>query len=282
MTTVLLRRKGLGRTSCKEIANYCNSDVVVVRNDIGDWPDHVDLVIRWGCTANSPTKHILNKAEAIHLVSNKSGFRKLLRDKAPHTIPATWFNEDYNTTPITFPLVVRPQLHSQGKQLWVVADATELEKAIQKAGEGWYASELINKVAEYRVCFVQGRVAWVANKIPGNPDDVAWNVAQGGKFTNVNWGDWPLKSIRIAREAFMLSGLDFGGVDVMRDAENNVYVLEINSAPSLTSPYRQQCMARCFDYVIEHNVKDVLPVIDEKGGWRKFIHPALSEEAQLV
>jgi D-alanine-D-alanine ligase-like ATP-grasp enzyme len=79
-------------------------------------------------------------------------------------------------------------------------------------------------------------------------------------------------------EAFELSDLDFGGVDVMTDADGNAYVIEINSAPSLTSEYRQQCMAKCFDYIAEHG-KARIPRVEQRGDWKKFIHPSLSERA---
>ena len=66
----------------------------------------------------------------------------------------------------------------------------------------------------------------------------------------------------------------------MVDENNTPYILEINSAPSLTSPYRQSCMAKCFSYILEKG-KSHIPLISEKGGWKKFIHPAISEEALL-
>jgi hypothetical protein len=77
-----------------------------------------------------------------------------------------------------------------------------------------------------------------------------------------------------------LSGLDFGGVDVMVDRAGNCYVLEINSAPSQTSPYRQECTAKAFDYVVL-NGKDNIPVVEQRGGWKKFAHPALSDEVLI-
>ena len=132
-------------------------------------------------------------------------------------------------------------------------------------------------MAEYRVAVVQGRAAWVARKTPGNPEDVAWNVARGGRFDNVRWDEWPLKVVKIAIQAFNLTELDFGGVDVMVDREGECYVLEINSAPSLTSPYRQRCMAKCFDYMVEHPERISVP--EQRGGYRKFIHPALRDNA---
>jgi glutathione synthase/RimK-type ligase-like ATP-grasp enzyme len=127
---------------------------------------------------------------------------------------------------------------------------------------------------------VQGRAVAVAQKTPSNPDDVAWNVAQGGRFDNVPWDSWPLQAVRKSIEAFNLSELDFGGVDVMVDAEGKAYIIEINSAPSLTSPYRQECMAKAFDYISEHG-KERIPLVEERGGYRKFIHPAVCERAVL-
>ena len=126
--------------------------------------------------------------------------------------------------------------------------------------------------------FAQGRVVWVAKKTPGNPQDVAWNVARGGRFDNVRWDDWPLKAVRISREAFLLSELHFGAVDVMVDRDGNAFVLEINSAPSQTSPYRQECTAKVFDHIVRQG-KANIPVTEARGGYKKFIHPALCQDA---
>jgi glutathione synthase/RimK-type ligase-like ATP-grasp enzyme len=121
----------------------------------------------------------------------------------------------------------------------------------------------------------------VAQKTPGNADDIAWNVAQGGRFDNVRWDDWPLKAVRIAIEGFNLSDLDFGGVDVMVDGEGEAYILEINSAPSLTSEYRQTCFAKAFDYIIQRG-KERIPLTKERGGYLKFIHPAINDRAKMA
>jgi glutathione synthase/RimK-type ligase-like ATP-grasp enzyme len=161
-------------------------------------------------------------------------------------------------------------------------DEDDIIDKCEELGEGnYYINEFIDKVAEYRVCVVQGRAVWVAVKTPGNPNDVAWNVNKGGRFDNVKWDDWPLKAVKKSIEAFNLSDLDFGGVDVMVDMEGECYILEINSAPSLTSPYRQECMAKTFDWIV-NNGKARIPVSNERGGYTKFIHPAISENARLV
>lgn len=270
----LLRRRGLGKTSTEAIVKLSTTGLQAFRSDRAPAGD---VVIRWGCTANVQSKKIINKAEAIHRVNDKGGFRAVLND-AKDLCPPTWFK--IGDVPADTKTVVRPQRHAQGKNLWVCGTTDELEKACELAGPGFYISTLINKIEEYRVFCANGRAIAVASKTPGNPEQVAWNVAQGGKFENVKWGDWPLKAVRVAIDGFKLSGLDFGGVDVMVDAENDVYILEINSAPSLTSPYRQACMTKALDYMVT-NGTEVIPMVDRKGGYTKFIHPAIEPKALI-
>ena len=271
----ILRRRRLGATSCREISAQSTTGISVVRNDT-PLPEEAQYVFRWGCTSTIPSGTVINRAAAIHAVADKKNFRLLLDEH--ELCPATW--GDLETFKLqqegaaNWPFVVRPAAHSQGQHVYLCNTMEEVESACSRF-DNYYISEYIKKEAEYRVCVVQGRVAWVAQKTPANPEDVAWNVARGGRFDNVRWGDWPLKACRIAIEAFNLSGLDFGGVDIMIK-EEDVYVLEINSAPSLTSPYRQACMAKCFDWIVQ-NGRGHIPLIEARGDWKKFAHPALDE-----
>lgn len=269
----LLRRKKLGLTSCREISNNSKTGITFVRND-GDIPVEPELCIRWGCTSNVPQKKVLNTAKAIHLVSNKTEFRKILMDHwedGGHLLcPETWFQPLDER--ITFPCIVRPQNHHQGRNFHYCEDRKQLHDAWVAVGDGGYISEYIEKEEEFRVFIVQGLVVCVAKKTPDNPDAKAWNVARGGRFDNVRWDNWKPNILSTAIIAFKQSGLDFGGVDVMWDGGIS-YVLEINSAPSLTSPYRQQCMAKAFDYIVE-NGKDPLD-LRPYNGWRHYIHPAI-------
>lgn len=288
-TNYIIRRISLGRTSCREISRFSKTGIEVYRNDgkkylpeknkyiNGKPPADIGYVFRWGVTSEIPYGKVVNKVEAIHKVNNKGAFRKLLSEN--NLAQKTWLPGD--KLDLEYPVVVRRNNHAQGKNLHVCNNLQEFNAATAKYPQNWYASGLIKKIAEYRVFVVSGRVVWVANKTPGNPNQVAWNVAQGGAFNNVNWGDWPLRVVKTACLAFDLSGLDFGGVDVMVDAEGKCYVLEINSAPSQTSPYRQECTAKAFDYIVE-NGKDKIPLIDKLGGYLKFIHPCMSEKAIIA
>jgi glutathione synthase/RimK-type ligase-like ATP-grasp enzyme len=273
---ILFRRKGLGFGSCTKIAAISKTGLQVVRNDELLENDY-QTVIRWGCTSKVGGKTFVNKVEPIHLVCNKTIFRKVLKKEALNTIPSTWFDADNVPDDVLETgVIVRPEKHAQGNHIYLVHNENDLEDAVQKCGGNYYISSYIKKVAEYRVTFVSGRVAWVANKTPADPDAVAWNVSQGGKFENVKWGSWPIETIRTSLIAFNQSGLDFGGVDVMVDADGKSYVLEINSAPSHTSDYRIKCMAKAFDYVVE-NGPDKIPVDPLFKHWSEVIHPEVAK-----
>src|SRR5690606_12123645 len=127
----------------------------------------IGYIFRWGCTSNVPVERIIvNTAKAIHLVSDKTAFRKLLNDA--ELCPQTWFADDA-AVGLPYPVVVRPRVHAQGKQLYLCNDQHELQNAMRICGPGFYISEYIPKVAEYRVFVAQGRTVWVAQKTPGNP-----------------------------------------------------------------------------------------------------------------
>jgi len=279
----IIRRRRLGMSSVKGIAAFSKTDIQWVRSDRLPLPLD-NLYIRWGCTADVPSQKVLNTAKGIHEVNDKAAFRMRLSENL--LAPQSVINSDLvNDLPMpkgmNYPVVVRPNKHAQGRNLFLCQTYDEALVAIDKCGIDGYTSEYIDKVKEYRVAVVQGRAVWVVEKTPGNPDDVGWNVAKGGRFDNVKWNDWPLKVVKTAIEAFNLSSLDFGGVDVMVDEDNNAYVLEINSAPSLTSPYRQECFAKAFDWIVERG-KERISLVDRLGGYTKFIHPAIEPKAKLV
>lgn len=278
MKAYFLRRKKLGKTSTESISNLMKNDTAVYRNDAA-LPNNDALVIRWGCTSTVPQKKVLNRASAIHLSSNKAEFRMLCQASNVPCPTSTMSKEKaYEWVDLAFKVVVRPSHHAQGKHLYLCSTRSQLDKAFTQCGEGAYAALFIDKVAEYRVFVAQGRAVWVAKKTPGNPEDVAWNVAQGGKFENVRWGDWPLSVVDTAIKAHNLCGLDFSGIDIMVDKYDNTHVLEANSAPSQTSEYRQSCVAKVLDYILDEGSKEPI-ALGATGKYLKYIHPALDSKA---
>ena len=297
MTAIILRRRKLGRGSAKGITAVSTTGITQVRNWIDKIPEGVDLVFRWGCTSNVGVEgighqyDIVNTAKAIHWCSDKRQGR-LDMQAAGVPVPETWTTENFrralNNHADGFRVsedqsfVARPARHAQGKNLRSGTGTWLCISAVDQLFEGGYVSRMIDKVAEYRVFVCQNRVVWVARKTPGNPNDVAWNVAQGGRFDNVGWDAWPKAVIQAALAACKVGELDFGGVDVMVDAEGNPYVLEVNSAPSQTSPYRQSCVAKAFDYIVNNGKAHFEDVPDSpRRTYKSYIHPALWKKGDI-
>lgn len=286
MSLVFYRRRNLGRGSVKGMREVL-AGLGVSSVSFRTWLREANLppatlIVRWGNTSTLRPQDrqakVLNQAEAIHRVNDKKGFRMLLQTQAPGIVPTTIITLP---TELLQPVVVRTATHSRGRNLWLVNTLEELVNVTSTLPD-WYASEYIKKVAEYRVYVVNGRVATVAQKTPDNPDAVAWNVAQGGRFDVVRWGSWPLEVCRVAIEGFRHSGLDFGGVDVMVDETGRAYLIEINSAPSLPAlsdgsvSYRQECIAKSFAYIYEKGNEWIEP--SGYSNWRDVIHPAIWSE----
>lgn len=177
-------------------------------------------------------------------------------------------------------MVVRPTHHHQGRHLKIANTGRELRGILNLRAfrNGWYARDLIDKSAEYRVYVMCGKVLNVARKTPGNPNAVAWNVARGGRFDHVRWGDWPDAVCDVALKSFAATDLHFGGVDVMVDQEGRAYMIEINSAPSLpfnsdgSTTIRHTNMAKGIKWHMDNTWDTIEHTVS--GGWRSFIHPA--------
>ena len=121
MNAIILRRRKLGRTSCREIAAAMKSEIAVVRND-QDIPA-VKHVFRWGTTSNVPKCNgqvIYNSAASIHWCANKRQGR-LDMQAAGVPVPSTWDSFDsYQNDPIYVgPVVFRKAQHAQGRELYV-------------------------------------------------------------------------------------------------------------------------------------------------------------------
>ena len=282
--TTIVRRRALGITSVKGIIAASNSELSYANNYQGI--PHDDVYIRWGCTSQLPNAGatVINNPSAIHRVSDKRGFRKQLSDAGLCQMTYTSINQIPNE-PNMVPMVVRKKTHAQGRHLWLCRTLTDLRHRCAQLGEGnYYFSAFIDKVAEYRVFVQQGYVVWVAEKTPGDRTKVAWNVNRGGRFDNVRWDNWDMVVNDCAIRSWELSGLHFGGVDVMVDEGGEAYCLEINSAPSQTSPYRQECVAKAFDWMIEQEeygiglTRGPAPVVP--SSWKKQVHPGVWERGR--
>jgi len=186
-------------------------------------------LVRYGCVMKSgPVKHVLNKASAIRLASNKPEARKTLADAGVSVPP---------NTPGKFPKVVRRNTHMKGKYFYVANNEEELREHETKHNGQTYTSDLIDAIAEFRFHVSRwGHLLVGQKKIKeeGRPtvnSEHVWNHDNGYVFKLLTFKNLERYG-SIAVEAVKALGLDFGAVDVKMDGQGNLYVLEVNTAPA--------------------------------------------------
>lgn len=275
---VILRSKGLG-LCCKDIASLTEHPVQIAKvRPNRALPNNIDLLLRWGCTTNYDANETLNNVEAIRKVSNKS-FSRLLMQNNNISVPKLYKEIDED---IDYPVVVRPSKHSKGKHLWLCNNKEELLNVISKL-ETYYISKYIKKERELGIFIFNDRVTSVIEKIPAKEnanENIVWNYDSGSHtFTNINWENWHIESCKEALKAMKLFGLTFGRVDVIIK-DNIPYILELNSAHGLTSPYRQETFAKCLDYYINNGSVQNEIDFSKNLSYKSIIHPTLRENKE--
>jgi hypothetical protein len=267
----ILRYGNAGLKMCPVIGETAGLDVFKTGDAL---PKDAEYVFRWGTTAgvdNGPK--IVNKIPAIRETCDKRLFRAKLAAKG--LAPRTWTDADAFRNEVgnkEFDVLVRPSEHKRSEGIYHCTNAWDVMDAVHKIGYEFYISEYIKKVAEYRVFVVSGRVAWVIEKTPQNKDDVSWGCVDAGAFDYVVWQDWPLSVVQNAVDAFYVSSLDFGAIDVIQAADGTAYTLEINTAPYLT-PYYARTIGKTFKYIMK-NGRDRFPAM-VFNTWRDAAHPAI-------
>jgi len=231
------------------------------------------LLIRWGSRAlGFIGARVINTIEAISLARDKQASRRLLNELAPKS----WFTlEDI---PTGLPCVVRPKYHHGGRHFYVCRTPMEMLEATRRCGMGWYASELIEKQAEYRVFILHGKVVAMSERTPGDPLQIIWNHTHGGHLHNMRRGEWPLEIIRTSLVAMDRLGLDWGAVDVALDMNDRAVVFEVNTAPNLTNTYTIAQIIRAFKWSASNEIpaKRRFPI----RKWQHVIHPSLRAALQ--
>lgn len=292
MSAIIFYSSQIGKSS-RKLAPLSTAGIRAVCSGNEPIPADTDLIFRWGCiskTGKNDAKFV-NTIKAIDWCCDKKKAR-LEMQAAGVPVPQTWTGAEFVSLCLQEVLdtdadkfVVRPEHHTQGKQLFV-GDVTAAALTANNTYRDGYVSEYVEKVAEYRVFVVQGRVAWVNKTEDPGDGRVAWNYADG---ENVYWGEWPVNVVQAALAAAKVAeaqGITFCAVDLMVTADGAAYVSELNSAPSQEGTYHPTCVAKCFDYIVA-NGKDSFPdVVLPEGtaadrAWRWFIHPAVSDRANI-
>lgn len=188
-----------------------------------------DIIVNWGNT-KCPYPS-LNPAEALQRTVNKLSCFRMLREKGFEAIPEYW--TDPTDIPLSaFPVFCRQRLEGCDGAGIIVADTrSDLVPA------NLYTKRIFG--VEYRVTLFQGRVTDIQTKAPRNDVQILSNAvktyANGWGFQRREVPDKVKEIISdLARDALVVAGLDFAGMDIIYDdAEEQAYLLEINSAMGL-------------------------------------------------
>lgn len=201
-------------------------------------PRSTDTIINWGSRAELPQVTVLNPPAKMETAQNKLLFFKAIHVAGVSCPPFTtsindarvWVNDGKT-------VVARTVLGGHSGQGIVICNAKQ--NALPQAP---LYTLYVPKTDEYRVHFVKDAhfVQRKARRSTTPDNEVNWQVRNlDGGFIYAsdpeNVGNVPACVIDEARKAFIVSGLDYGAVDVIFNSKKKTaYVLEMNTAPGLT------------------------------------------------
>lgn len=179
---------------------------------------------------------VCNSARAIERTVDKSMTSMLLR-KAGIATPATWVTERESLARATLTretgsghkLVLKPLFGSQGKGLRLLGAEDDLPAAAEYA-DVYYLQRFVEagdrEACDYRVFVIAGEaVAAMVRRGSG------WvhNVAQGARCEAAALDP---EMARLAERAVEAIGMDYAGVDLMRNRAGEPVVIEVNGIPA--------------------------------------------------
>ncbi len=171
---------------------------------------------------------VYNDGKAIERTVDKAMTSFLLQQNDVAT-PNTWVCESRHHAHTTIAenpqLVIKPLFGSQGQGVRLVV-ATKPPLPMDAFVDGvFYLQSFIKATHDYRV-FIVNNQAVAAMKRTGE----TWlhNVAQGAKCTKIEEKD----VLDIALQAALVLDIAYCGVDVIRDQNGKLFVLEVNSIPA--------------------------------------------------
>ena len=116
-----------------------------------------------------------------------------------------------------------------------------------------------NRKYELRVHAFEWTKNWHIQKRIGDPDEIAWNYKNGGKFINVRNTEYSVfqEAIEISKKILEMRRMSFGAIDFIVDMDNSVFFIEINSAPGFTE-FSEHIYVNAFNKLKELSNKKIV------------------------
>lgn len=188
-----------------------------------------DVVLRWGSSeefSRLTSRLELNTLQAVNTTSNKLEMMKTLVSANIKT-PEVLFDLSNSEIVDTY--------RDDCGGFYIRGSNQEIryDDAL-KAGDLYVSKPILNKRREYRVHVFNGEVIAVYEKIPLE-DDIKLYKSYNCKFSivDITRSRLSVDDLNVCIGAVNALGLLFGGVDLIRTKDQEVFVSEVNSAPSL-------------------------------------------------
>jgi glutathione synthase/RimK-type ligase-like ATP-grasp enzyme len=211
---------------------------------------NTDVVLRWGSTESFSrlrSRLELNSLESVTNASNKKRMMEILVEAGIPT-PSILFNPETEN--------VADDFVDENGFFYVRGANQEVRYDDRiRVGDLYVSKPVVNKRREYRVHVFNGEVITIYEKIP-NEDNTKLFKAHNCHFELKNKDNCKLtlENQQVCIDAVKSLGLLFGGVDVMRDKDQNIFISEVNSAPALNGTNIDRYVTKITEYIRQQGV----------------------------
>lgn len=155
--TILYVRRRIKKTGREWFRKYINlQSSTFIKEKINIPNFNNSTIIRWGNAIQIESRDsiVYNEAKAITLASNKKRSREVFMSKGISTPRLV----NPSSERLTFPIIARPSTHAKGKNFIVLNNMNEFTNHYNTYNsQGWYYSEFIDKVREFRIHCAHGK-----------------------------------------------------------------------------------------------------------------------------
>lgn len=191
-------------------------------------------LIRWGTSAKSKvySGNVFNKREAVGNATDKFLALEILRKAR---IPVPVFGSDLSVFD-NLPILWRGRNHHAGNEFRLIKTLKDFRDEVKRGPTEGYYMDFIDKVREYRIYSTADEtiICYEKLKTKSVTCPYRWNREFGysqeqckriSKNTSC--------ALILANRCIKALGLDFGAVDIIETKDGRLYVIEVNTGPTL-------------------------------------------------
>lgn len=201
----------------------------------------------------SETRNIPDSDRSVYsfFMGNKAYQRKKIQAEGLPTVPCATTQEEYEQLESpTEQYLFRPLRHRGGSGYTISSRTGTPFPDFSRQ----YVQPVLQKKREFRIIYAFGQpILYLRKSIPDGFSPLQpWNHLQGSSFITINNFDnfFPgISFVQRLRDSELLSKIDLVGIDVIQDYNNNSYILEFNSCPSLSI---EENVNKVAEYLVNH------------------------------